>query len=151
MPWRNTPCAWHPSRKQCNCRGLLPDPMAYSVWSPWYLPLLCSHTRRLAPERISPTVLDDFGQFGVIFGVKYVTVAEGGWRISSMARSGVVRRPHLEAALDLLEAGSVTLLGLVLNDVPCDAHGRLRGLRGLRRLRRLRGLLHEPGRGQGSR
>lgn len=35
-----------------------------------------------------------------------------------VARSGVVRRPQLDAAIDLLEAGEVTLLGLVLNDVP---------------------------------
>ncbi|MCC2594325.1 polysaccharide biosynthesis tyrosine autokinase [Tessaracoccus sp. OS52] len=35
-----------------------------------------------------------------------------------VARSGVVRRPQLEAAFHLLEAGEVTLLGLVLNDVP---------------------------------
>ena len=40
-----------------------------------------------------------------------------------VARSGVVRRPQLEAALDLLEAGSVTLLGLVLTDVPSTRTG----------------------------
>lgn len=40
-----------------------------------------------------------------------------------VARSGVVRRPQLEAALDLLNAGAVTLLGLVLNDVPTSRTG----------------------------
>ncbi len=35
-----------------------------------------------------------------------------------IARSGVVRRPQLEGSLELLEAGDVTLFGLVLNDVP---------------------------------
>lgn len=40
-----------------------------------------------------------------------------------VARSGVVRRPQLETALGLLEAGSVTLLGLVLNDVPATRAG----------------------------
>ncbi|NLA28706.1 MAG: polysaccharide biosynthesis tyrosine autokinase [Propionibacterium sp.] len=35
-----------------------------------------------------------------------------------IARSGEVRRPQLAAALDLLDAGEVTLFGLVLNDVP---------------------------------
>ena len=40
-----------------------------------------------------------------------------------VARSGVVRRPQLETALALLETGSVTLLGLVLNDVPTSRTG----------------------------
>ena len=40
-----------------------------------------------------------------------------------VARSGLVRRPQLETALGLLEAGSVTLLGLVLNDVPTSRAG----------------------------
>lgn len=40
-----------------------------------------------------------------------------------VARSGAVRRPQLDAALDLLEAGEVTLLGLVLNDVPAARGG----------------------------
>ncbi|TRY16742.1 polysaccharide biosynthesis tyrosine autokinase [Tessaracoccus rhinocerotis] len=35
-----------------------------------------------------------------------------------VARSGKVRRPQLDAALELLEAGDVTVLGMVLNDVP---------------------------------
>lgn len=40
-----------------------------------------------------------------------------------VARSGIVRRPQLETALALLEAGSVTLLGLVVNDVPATRAG----------------------------
>ncbi len=35
-----------------------------------------------------------------------------------VARSGLVRRNQLDSALGLLDAGEVTLLGLVLNDVP---------------------------------
>ncbi len=35
-----------------------------------------------------------------------------------VARSGQVKRPQLEAALGILEAGDVTVLGTVLNDVP---------------------------------
>lgn len=35
-----------------------------------------------------------------------------------VARSGQVRRPQLEAALGILDAGDVTVLGTVLNDVP---------------------------------
>lgn len=47
-----------------------------------------------------------------------------------VARSGVVRRPQLETALDLLEAGSVTLLGFVLNDVPASRTGGYGGYGG---------------------
>lgn len=38
-----------------------------------------------------------------------------------VARSGLVRRPQLEAAVDLLKQGDVTVLGLVLNDVVTGA------------------------------
>ncbi|MGO1383677.1 MAG: polysaccharide biosynthesis tyrosine autokinase [Arachnia sp.] len=37
-----------------------------------------------------------------------------------VARSGQVKRPELEQATRLLDAGSVTLLGVVLNDVPVN-------------------------------
>lgn len=40
-----------------------------------------------------------------------------------VARSGIVRRPQLEAALGLMDAGEVTLLGVVLNDVPTGPGG----------------------------
>ena len=38
-----------------------------------------------------------------------------------VSRSGVVRRPQLESALELMNAGEVTLLGIVLNDVPASS------------------------------
>ncbi len=40
-----------------------------------------------------------------------------------VARSGKVKRPEFEAAQELLEAGSVSLLGVVLNDVPARISG----------------------------
>lgn len=46
-----------------------------------------------------------------------VLAAQAGGAIV-VARSGAVRRPQLEAAIDILDAGEVTLLGIVLNDVP---------------------------------
>lgn len=39
-----------------------------------------------------------------------------------VARSGVARKPQLEGAMRLLEAGDVTPLGIVLNDVPLAAN-----------------------------
>ncbi|MBK8463261.1 MAG: polysaccharide biosynthesis tyrosine autokinase [Nigerium sp.] len=38
-----------------------------------------------------------------------------------VARSGIIRKPLLERALEILDAGDVTMLGLVLNDV---VHGK---------------------------
>ncbi len=40
-----------------------------------------------------------------------------------VARSGMVKQPEFEQARKLLEAGSVTLLGVVLNDVPTTGDG----------------------------
>jgi Mrp family chromosome partitioning ATPase len=37
-----------------------------------------------------------------------------------VTQSGTVKRQQLEAAIGILEAGDVTLLGLVLKDVPID-------------------------------
>lgn len=44
-----------------------------------------------------------------------------------VARSGRVKRPDFEQATRLLEAGSVTLLGVVLNDVPVEGKGTYTG------------------------
>lgn len=44
-----------------------------------------------------------------------------------VARSGLVRRQQFEGALELLNAGDVTLLGVVLNDVPAGADGAYGG------------------------
>ncbi len=44
-----------------------------------------------------------------------------------VARSGKVRRPEFEQATRLLDAGSVTLLGVVLNDVPTNGGGYYTG------------------------
>lgn len=40
-----------------------------------------------------------------------------------VARAGLVRRPQLDAALDILKAGDVSALGMVLNDVEDTAAG----------------------------
>ncbi|RMB61886.1 polysaccharide biosynthesis tyrosine autokinase [Tessaracoccus antarcticus] len=44
-----------------------------------------------------------------------------------VARSGKVKRPEFEAAVGLLESGSVTLLGVVLNDAPANGSGSYGG------------------------
>lgn len=44
-----------------------------------------------------------------------------------VARSGKVKRPDFEQATRLLNAGSVTLLGVVLNDVPAEGKGNYTG------------------------
>lgn len=51
-----------------------------------------------------------------------VLAAQAGGAIV-VARSGKVRRPQLEAALGIMDAGEVTLLGIVLNDVPAGSGG----------------------------
>lgn len=43
-----------------------------------------------------------------------------------VARSGVVKRQQLESALEIMETGGVTILGLVLNDVPVEARDAYR-------------------------
>lgn len=44
-----------------------------------------------------------------------------------VARSGKVKRPEFESAAALLDSGSVSLLGVVLNDVPADGGARYTG------------------------
>ncbi len=44
-----------------------------------------------------------------------------------VARSGKVKRPEFESAVGLLKSGAVTLLGLVLNDVPSNGDGTYSG------------------------
>ncbi len=44
-----------------------------------------------------------------------------------VARSGQVRRPEFHSAVGLMEAGSVKLLGVVLNDVPTNSSGSYTG------------------------